>query len=257
MKKYQDQLLFIGLVLLGSWMLAMPLASAQTQAGGPSKMAPSGVQMQAPRIQICFQQVFAKTVNCSVTTTVGWYVVVEGYAASTSALNAPTAPCTTFTAQTGTTTTDAQMWSIGSAATSTGSCTVTLTTTSASSVEMGISVWALSPLVTNGVVDATVTTANYATGFHGSSFSGVSVTGVTNNDVYLAVAYQNGNGQSIIVDSTNMPCTSDNSFLQGGSGALWMAQGHCTVATAGASAAHWTVVQAGGTYANALIALQP
>jgi len=240
------------LILVGVLAIA---AQAQTTVLAKSKVAAAS-QAQASQITVCFQQFFGKTVNCSLHVTSGWTVVAEGYGTNTSALNTPTAGCTTFTAQTGTTTTDAQVWSIGTA-TSTGSCTVTQTTTSASNIEMGVTVFALSPLVTNGVIDVAVTASNYITGFHGSAFSGPSVTGVTNNDVYLAVAYQNGNNASIIVNSTNMPCTSDNSQLVGGAGALWMAQGHCTVATAGAKAPGWSVVQGGGTYATATIALQP
>jgi hypothetical protein len=230
-------------------------ASTQTKVVGPSKLGP-GSYVQAPQVQVCYQQFFGKTVNCSLTVTNGWTIVAEGFNAAAVALNTPTAGCTTFTAQTGTTTTDGQVWSIGTA-TSTGSCTVTQTTTDASNVEMGITVFALSPLVTNGTIDATVTTSNYATGYHSSAFSGPSVTGVTNNDVYLATGYQNGGGNSLTISSANMPCTSDNSQLIGGAGDLWMAQGHCTVATAGAKAPGWSVGQGGQTYATATIALQP
>lgn len=229
----------------------------QTKQVGPSILFP-GTQLQAAQKQLCQQETFAKTVNCSVTIpATGWTVVVLGWAGTTSAMNAATMGCGTLTGQTGTTTTSAQMWSVGSN-TSSGSCTVTQTTSSSSNVAITLSVWALSPIVTNGTIDATVTASNYATAFHSSGFSGPSVTGTTANDIYLASAIQNGSNVGIIVDSTNMPCTSDYSAEIGGAGGIEFGQGSCLVATAGAKAPHWTPAPgAGATFSTATIALQP
>ena len=229
-------------------------ASAQVKMAGPAKII-AGSQSQAPQIQTCVTGAFAKTENCSLTVTNGWTILVEGEAETTSAMNAPTMGCGTLTAQTGTTTTNAQLWSIGTA-TSSGSCTVTQTTSSASNVTMALSVWALSPLVTNGTIDVTVTSSNYVSGFHASSFSGPSVTGVTNNDVYFGTTFTSSGLPGNIIDSTNMPCTSDNSVLLGDG--TQIANGHCIVATAGAKAPHWTPgTNPGATWATATIALQP